>query len=166
MRQRDRENGSLLAVLCALPLLLGLTACDDQMMLARGEAGSTRVVCGDGVREGSEACDDGAQIDGDGCSASCTVEDGWTCSENEAGLSTCRPATPTDCGNGMKEGSEACDDGNKVSGDGCSELCAVEGGFTCSENEVGLSTCQAEILTECGDGVREGSEACDDGNKV
>ena len=27
------------------------------------------------------------------------------------------------CGNGVKEGTEQCDDGNKVNGDGCSEIC-------------------------------------------
>jgi cysteine-rich repeat protein len=30
------------------------------------------------------------------------------------------------CGNGVKEGSEACDDGNTASGDGCSNLCKFE----------------------------------------
>jgi len=29
----------------------------------------------------------------------------------------------TDCGNGVLGGFEACDDSNKVSGDGCSEVC-------------------------------------------
>ncbi|MBI2128671.1 PQQ-binding-like beta-propeller repeat protein [Candidatus Woesearchaeota archaeon] len=31
------------------------------------------------------------------------------------------------CGDGIKEGSEECDDGNTVSGDGCSASCAIEG---------------------------------------
>jgi len=30
------------------------------------------------------------------------------------------------CGNGAKEGSEECDDGNKVNGDGCSSTCKIE----------------------------------------
>ncbi len=33
----------------------------------------------------------------------------------------------TFCGNGKKEGSEECDDGNKVNGDGCSTACKKEG---------------------------------------
>jgi cysteine-rich repeat protein len=33
-------------------------------------------VCGDGVREGAEECDDGNIIPGDGCSATCTIEAG------------------------------------------------------------------------------------------
>jgi len=31
-------------------------------------------VCGDGAREGSEQCDDGNAVDGDGCSATCRIE--------------------------------------------------------------------------------------------
>ncbi|WP_428263611.1 MYXO-CTERM sorting domain-containing protein [Haliangium sp.] len=36
-------------------------------------------VCGDGVAEGSEGCDDGNNDDGDGCSAACAVEDFYEC---------------------------------------------------------------------------------------
>lgn len=36
-------------------------------------------VCGDGVIEGTEQCDDGDSQGGDGCSAICQVESGWTC---------------------------------------------------------------------------------------
>merc|ERR1719506_2764906 len=35
----------------------------------------------------------------------------------------------TACGDGRKSPSEACDDGNSVSGDGCSEVCKVEDGW-------------------------------------
>ena len=44
-------------------------------------------VCGDGVVEGAEQCDDGDVANGDGCSASCMVEDGWSC--NDASPSMC-----------------------------------------------------------------------------
>jgi len=52
------------------------------------------------------------------------------------------------CGNGHREGSEECDDGNEVSGDGCD------------------STCQSESSGSaiCGNGIKESGEACDDGN--
>ena len=36
------------------------------------------------------------------------------------------------CGNGSVTGSEACDDGAALDGDGCSSLCAVEPGYQCS----------------------------------
>lgn len=38
-----------------------------------------------------------------------------------------RDAATGVCGNGLREASEACDDGNKRSGDGCSERCELEG---------------------------------------
>lgn len=62
-----------------------------------------------------------------------------------------------------------CDDGNNVSGrllvyhyigDGCSDVCRIETGWTCSGgNETSASTC-TEI---CGDGIRFFA-ACDDEN--
>jgi len=36
------------------------------------------------------------------------------------------------CGNGVTETGETCDDGNIISGDGCSDLCQVEPDYTCS----------------------------------
>jgi len=42
------------------------------------------------------------------------------------------PPPPPVCGNGQREGSEACDDNDTDSGDGCSASCAVESGYTCS----------------------------------
>jgi cysteine-rich repeat protein len=41
------------------------------------------------------------------------------------GEKTCPPIEPV-CGNGVKETGEACDDGNSVSGDGCSSTCNLE----------------------------------------
>ena len=57
------------------------------------------------------------------------------------------------CGNGVIEAGEACDDGNMVSGDGCSLNCLREG----SNQRWG---------SLCGNGVIEAGEACDDGNMV
>ena len=46
-------------------------------------------VCGDGVIEGTEQCDDGNTVNGDGCSSTCQVESGFTCNG----------ASPTNCTN-------------------------------------------------------------------
>jgi cysteine-rich repeat protein len=46
------------------------------------------VECGNGTPEPSEACDDGGAADGDGCSAACQVEVGWTCA---SAPSVCTP---------------------------------------------------------------------------
>ena len=48
----------------------------------------SRVVCGDAVRTGAEACDDGNFNSGDGCSAACAVEAGWVCRGGEDFLSS------------------------------------------------------------------------------
>ena len=44
-------------------------------------------------------------------------------SDDEAGAETGAEAAGPRCGNGTKEGSEACDDSNTLDGDGCSSLC-------------------------------------------
>ena len=54
-----------------------------------------------------------------------------------------------------------CDDGNTVSGDGCSSNCTLESGFQCT----GGSATTADICREiCGDGKNLGEVECDDGN--
>jgi fibro-slime domain-containing protein len=63
-----------------------------------------------------------------------------------------------ECGDGVVEGIEECDDGNENSGDGCSSQCLLEQGYACP------SSGGACHLTVCGDGVAEGTEECDDGN--
>jgi len=64
------------------------------------------------------------------------------------------------CGNGLRGVGEACDDGNLVSGDGCSEACDVEPGYACYELTGSASMCSAT----CGDGLVDtgAGEECDD----
>ncbi len=68
-------------------------------------------VCGNEAVEIGEQCDDGNTANGDGCSATCQLEQ-----------------TGSVCGNGVLNGGEQCDDGNNTSGDGCSATCQSEGG--------------------------------------
>lgn len=63
------------------------------------------------------------------------------------------------CGDGLILESETCDDGNKVSGDGCSASCALETGFDCD-----LYAHPTRCTERCGNGVVSISETCDDGN--
>lgn len=65
----------------------------------------------------------------------------------------------SDCGNGVLDMLEICDDGNIQDGDGCSSICVTENGWTCS-----LGICNR--IPSCGNGVKEGAEQCDDGNTV
>jgi fibro-slime domain-containing protein len=65
------------------------------------------------------------------------------------------------CGNGVKNPeTELCDDGNKVKGDGCSDVCRVEPGWLCT------TPGKPCVAIKCGDGVIAGDEDCDDGNAV
>lgn len=65
------------------------------------------------------------------------------------------------CGDGVVQRSEGCDDGNTVSGDGCSRICQMEANWICPTP--GMS-CQ--FLGVCGNGVLTTNKACDDGNTV
>jgi cysteine-rich repeat protein len=53
-------------------------------------------ICGDGKRTTAEGCDDGGTAGGDGCSANCTVESGFLCSDAIGQLSDCEvPTAPS-----------------------------------------------------------------------
>jgi len=69
------------------------------------------------------------------------------------------PFSCSTCGNGVVNPLESCDDGNTVSGDGCSADCStVEDGYICP---IPGELC---IQTVCGDGITDPGEQCDDGN--
>jgi len=144
--------------------------------------------CGNGTVEGAEVCDDGNLTNGDGCESSCRLTNGEQCTmsgqcdSGNCDLTTnpgiCEPAVG--CGNGVRQASEGCDDGNTTNGDGCSASCAIENGFPCNQTppgDVDDASCQSgvcdtsggqpgvcEPAQTCGNGVREGAEICDDGN--
>ncbi|MBX2810924.1 MAG: DUF4215 domain-containing protein [Myxococcales bacterium] len=67
-----------------------------------------------------------------------------------------------DCGDGVVDGFEACDDNNRNNFDGCSSVCRLEVGFVCQIGPDGISVC----VPECGDGERIQPEACDDNNTL
>ena len=113
-------------------------------------------VCGDGILDDDEACDDGNTVDGDGCSADCKyVDEGFSCMP--PGIPCHRIAK---CGDGHVLLPELCDDGNSEDGDGCSSRCQVEVGWKCDGSP---SVCTPTV---CGDGIVEGAETCDDGNTM
>ncbi|MFH1724590.1 MAG: LamG-like jellyroll fold domain-containing protein, partial [Elusimicrobiota bacterium] len=61
-------------------------------------------LCGDGIVQGGQACDDANGAGGDGCSASCAVEPGYVCSGEPS--SCVRDAD----GDGMPDSVDPCDD--------------------------------------------------------
>ena len=104
--------------------------------------------CGDGVVNGTEECDDGNTVSGDGCSSVCKKEVGMcgdgivdvateTCDDGnrtsgDGCSANCQTETSATCGNGVVDANEACDDHNTAAGDGCSAACQVEAGYTCT----------------------------------
>jgi fibro-slime domain-containing protein len=109
-------------------------ACNDDCSVKPGwvctDKGCNQTECGNGVIEGTEGCDaKPANNDlGDGCTPTCMAEP--TCPADG------KPCT-TKCGDSLILGDEKCDDGNAVSGDGCSEKCQIEDGFTCTQPPLG-----------------------------
>jgi fibro-slime domain-containing protein len=112
-------------------------------------------VCGNGVLDDGELCDDGNSRPGDGCSGLCRKEPNYTC---RVPGQPCEP-DPL-CGDGKLTPDEQCDDGNPNNGDGCSSTCKLESG--CTANDAGAATCPPK--TVCGDGIITTGEQCDDGN--
>jgi cysteine-rich repeat protein len=151
---------------------------------------------GDGKKAGTEKCDDGNTINGDGCNGDCTsVETGWVCSGGSttttdawtfctAGFYQNDATTPTTCitqwGDGLRAGSEKCDDGNTSDGDGCKSDCTdVESSWVCDGGStVNVDTCTfcttgfyqndaitpTTCVTQWGDGLEAGTEKWDDEN--
>jgi len=77
----------------------------------------------------------------------------------EGGGSVSRGPIKASCGDKLVLLKETCDDGNTISGDGCSSACAAEAGYTCYGQP-------SECFAVCGDGTKAAVEKCDDGNGV
>jgi MYXO-CTERM domain-containing protein len=69
-----------------------MEVCDDQ-------ADECVALCGNGMKDPGEACDDGNVQFGDGCSTTCTVEPGFTCDDTEPSV-----CTPTGDGGASSSG--------------------------------------------------------------
>jgi fibro-slime domain-containing protein len=77
------------------------------------------------------------------------------------GASGSSGGAPAGCGDSALAPDEACDDGNRASGDGCAADCLqVEPGFSCPPGRSCLP------IARCGDGIVTVPEPCDDGNGV
>ena len=145
-------------------------------------------VCGDGVVDEGEGCDEGAaNADDAACTLACAPAacgDGLTqagvegCDDGnlDAGDGCSATCTLESCGDGVVSGDEACDDGNQADDDDCLNLCVAAscgdavvwtGKEECDDGnpddtDACLATCAA---ASCGDGaVWAGMEDCDDGN--
>lgn len=195
-------------------IYLGLPAVFAANVNVTAEVPSLSGICGDGIIDAGEVCDDGNAItescgdntvqSGNYCNSDCSssltlaetcdpsnsasgssgCESGYFCNNScncqilgtppppppvcvpsvscgvcIGGFQACvqilancnvvnynQPCYTPACGNGVFDPGEECDDGNIISGDGCSAACQLEQG--------------------CGDGNLDSGEQCDDGNII
>ena len=101
-------------------------------------------VCGDGIVDSNEQCDQGAN----NLAAGTLLDNKGTPDPSDDVYARCSPDCFFNvyCGDNYVVTPEECDKGDTVNGDGCSQFCTLE--------------------TTCGDGVPEGAEECDDGNTM
>ena len=97
------------------------TACYNPSFLPVGAI--CRDPCGDGQKSSTEACDDGNNSNGDGCSSNCMIETGYECTGVRP--SRCSIPVANNCGNGLPDSNEQCDDNNMQPNDGCSSTCQI-----------------------------------------
>ena len=143
----------------------------DYICPTPGEPCRPTAVCGDGQITGSEQCDDGNLDDNDGCTSMCQRVAGWNCARPGVAC------TAAECGDGIVAGDEQCDDGGNAA-PGCSDTCRLESIVVTTpptEDTLGSQIIehyhcpiagQACVRTVCGDGVRQGTEQCDDHNNL
>lgn len=139
-------------------------------------------VCGDGIVEGAEECDDGNTVDGDGCSSSCRIEDpaavgpcdeledGDECADGKLCLSG-HCITPGCTGDADCASENECvEDGScDLSTYECVEGAPVASGAECGEAGAGTVCALGQCITpacssnaDCDDGVIcNGAEICD-----
>ncbi len=180
----------------AAPGLIGNPSCASGICdLTGGAPGVCEPVgCGNGRLEAGEGCDDGGTVNGDGCNATCRLEDTRPCNTTAPGSvgdASCASGVcdtsggapgvcePVGCGDGRRQAGEGCDDGGTANGDGCNSVCLIENTRACNAATPGLTgnascasgacdtTGGAPGVCEpvgCGDGNLGAAEGCDDGN--
>ncbi|CAD8078874.1 unnamed protein product [Paramecium primaurelia] len=93
--------------------------------------------CGDSIKAESEQCDDGNEIQYDGCfqcqfscDQYCVVCQQGGCEQCQIGYKKINQECILDCGDGLILGAEQCDDGNSLNNDGCTN-CLIDQGYKC-----------------------------------
>ncbi|MBU2213524.1 DUF4215 domain-containing protein [Patescibacteria group bacterium] len=130
----------------------GVTACANPGIVSSGwtECGGEveEVVCGDGYVDASEGCDDGNTLAGDGCSGTCTIEQGWQCTDTCGEISA----------NTEEQSSSTFIRFFR------SLFANLLTFLTADTISTDSPQCPSTCTPICGDGLTKGNEECDDGN--
>jgi fibro-slime domain-containing protein len=102
----------------------------------------------------------GTAVDGDGGNGN-GGNGGASASGNAAGMAGRVPINTINCGDGLLNMGEYCDDHNLAPGDGCSPSCQIEADWECT-----TPGAPCVRRSACGDGVLGATEQCDDMNTV
>jgi len=146
----------------AMGLAPGVLSCTEECGLDASGCGAVPPNCGNHVANEGESCD-GTDLRGQtcvqlgqepgilACSTICTYD-----------FSNCG-GVPPECGNDIAEVGELCD-GTDMKGADCQDIGLPYGVLACTETCVyDISACYSAV-PECGNGIVENGEECDDGN--
>ena len=146
-------------------------ACDDGNRVSGDGCSAdctSNETCGNHIVDPGEQCDDGNHVSGqDGCQADCTLPTcgdgivdatlGEQCDDGLANSDTvpgaCRTNCQRHCGDHVIDIGETCDDGNQVSGDGCSADCT-------SSEACGNGIVDVAVGEQCDDGNAQSHDGC------
>ena len=103
--------------------------------------------CGNGVREGDEVCD-GTDLGGESCVTQGFIEGQLACQADCAGFDTSGCSGTPVCGNGVREGLEACD-GTDLAGKSCADFGYLEGDLGCAPDCSDFDTSGCSGQTAC-----------------
>lgn len=117
--------------------------------------------CGDGRRQGEEACD-GEDLGEASCGSVTGGVGRLACTDAcRFDVSGCVGERPAGCGNGRIDEGERCD-GADLGGWSCQELGFLEGNLGCTADCIfDVGDCAGGSGARCGDGRRDPGEACD-----
>ena len=133
---------------------MGTLACTPTCQF--NTSGCSTAVCGNGVLDAGETCDDGNATAGDGCT-SCAVNAGYRCMGAPSSCSTF-------CGDAMIVGGEQCD-GSNLAGQSCISRGFTGGSLSCHPTLCSFVTTACTTVS-CGNGTVNPGEECDDGNTL
>lgn len=144
------------ALFIALGVFGGPAACSEE---PRRSHSSSDPECGDGDREDDEVCD-GGDLDGATCESLGFGAGPLKCAPNCGEFDRSACGAPQTCGNGGKDGVELCD-GADLAGTTCPALGYGEGTLACTANCADFDVSGCGAPQTCGNGEKDGVEACD-----